>query len=167
MKPIRLLGRNLDVSHAMEDLALQPGLWGERTQRLETYAHSGISDIWVRYNPQLDLGLADANNEHDSEWLPASEFLPGVKGICYDIMRFVEGDRLGGVLITKIPPGGKVLRLLAVHLKSACHSRPFTDETRVVTTSRATRRPARFSAIKCGRWKNGLTRERAKASTSW
>ncbi|MEO7405350.1 MAG: endonuclease/exonuclease/phosphatase family protein, partial [Burkholderiales bacterium] len=36
--------------------------------------------------------------------------------------------RHGGDLTVR-PPGGKVLRLLAVHLKSACHSRPLTDET--------------------------------------
>lgn len=34
-----------------------------------------------------------------------------------------------GADLTVRPPGGKVVRLLAVHLKSACHSRPFTDET--------------------------------------
>lgn len=41
-------------------------------------------------------------------WYPGSAKLPAVRKTVYDVMRAVEGDMLGGVLITKIPPGGRV-----------------------------------------------------------
>jgi hypothetical protein len=40
-------------------------------------------------------------------WYPCADVLE-VKPLVYDLMRFVEGNRLGGVLITKIPAGKSV-----------------------------------------------------------
>lgn len=86
-------------------LALQrnPQLWDQHTTRTAdpTSPHHGLSDIWVRYGDNV----TDAEKPHDSVWYPAYRELPQVREIVFDLMRFVEGERLGGVLITRIPPG--------------------------------------------------------------
>ena len=44
------------------------------------------------------------DGSHESIWYPAADLLP-IKELCADLMRFVGGVRLGGVLITRIPAG--------------------------------------------------------------
>lgn len=76
--------------------------------------HAEMNDIWVRYNdinPFLAKGsLEGFEAEHDSIWYPVIEKLPAVKKVVFDLMSKVEGERLGGVLITKLPPGGHIAR---------------------------------------------------------
>lgn len=92
-------------------MALQrnPQMWDENPQRKEIYVHSDVSDIWVRYNPVENYtDMVSFNAEHDSQWYPSYYLLPQVRDIVFPLMHQVEGVRLGGVLITKIPPGGQV-----------------------------------------------------------
>lgn len=74
--------------------------------------HAEMTDIWVRYNdvrPYIAKGSLDGfDNEHDSIWYPVIEHLPSLKGVVFDLMRLVEGERIGGILITKLPPGGSI-----------------------------------------------------------
>lgn len=110
---IRRLWSGVDVSAAREQLFAHPELWNQHTVRTAQYAHSNISDIWVRYNPFHNYdpnngGLEAFNREHEAHWYPAVDACPAIKDVCLDVMRMVEGVRLGGVLITKIPPGGEV-----------------------------------------------------------
>jgi len=71
-----------------------------------------MEDIWVRFNdikPYEESGdFSGFVEEHDSVWYPAYYMLPEVKDIIFKIMRAVNGERLGGILITKLPPGGKI-----------------------------------------------------------
>lgn len=76
--------------------------------------HAGMTDLWVRYNDVRPYeasgdfkGFGDA---HDSIWYPIADSLPSLKPVVFDLMRIVEGERLGGILITKVPPGGRILR---------------------------------------------------------
>lgn len=46
--------------------------------------------------------------EHNSVWYPGSDKLPLLKSFIFEAMRYWECERLGGVLITRIPPGGEV-----------------------------------------------------------
>lgn len=76
--------------------------------------HAEMSDIWVRYNdinPFLEKGSLDGfEAEHDSIWYPVVKEIPAVKEVVFDLMSKVDGERLGGVLITKLPPGGHITR---------------------------------------------------------
>jgi len=47
-------------------------------------------------------GLVD---EHDSIWYPIINKLPEIKRIAFEIMHHVNGERLGGILISKLAPG--------------------------------------------------------------
>jgi hypothetical protein len=57
------------------------------------------------------------NDEHDSVWYE-SEITPLVKDISHKLMAHIHGERLGGILITKLPPYG----LIYPHSDSGWHA---------------------------------------------
>ena len=100
---IKLLAQGVHVAPFLWALQSQPELWNQHTTRTESPAspHHGLDDIWVRYG---DAGRAKDGAAHESHWYPCADAF-GIKPLVYDLMRQVEGDQLGGVLITRIPPG--------------------------------------------------------------
>lgn len=88
-------------------------LFGEYPFRgLPGSPHEQMTDIWVRFNdmePFLQRGSLDGlTDEHDSVWYDSANDLP-VKDLAFTLMHEVRGERLGGILITKLPPGGQIL----------------------------------------------------------
>lgn len=108
--PIRLIASNIDVSGLHKELLEHPELWDQHKQRTQMYAHSNVQDIWLRYNDfkNFDGDMAKFNEQHDSTWYHAIDSVPSAPEIIFNVMRFILGERLGGVLITKIPPGESV-----------------------------------------------------------
>ena len=81
-----------------------PSLWDTDTRRTSPTdsPHHGLSDIWVRYAaPEI----AHVDLPHQSVWYPCEKVLD-TKSIVMPLMAQVKGEQLGGVLITRIPPGG-------------------------------------------------------------
>lgn len=108
MTPIRSLGALFDVRELVAQIEATASVWNRYTTRLYA-AHSKVSDIWVRYNAWENFtDRATFNGPHESVWYPVVSDIPAVKPLVLDVMRCVEGERLGGVLITKIPPGEQV-----------------------------------------------------------
>ena len=107
--PIRLLPHTFDVSTLAGQLDASKA-WNRYNPRREQYVHRSIDDIWARYNPWRNFNgdLARFNEPHESEWYPEIEDIPSLKPVVFDVMRAVEGERLGGVLITRVHPGGRV-----------------------------------------------------------
>lgn len=108
MKNFHKISENIDVSGLLAELELNPQLWDANNQR-KTYAgtpHDRMSDIWVRYNSIEKVGgdLALMSREHIPVWYPAWKALPSLRKIVFDLMAEVDGEMLGGVLITRIPP---------------------------------------------------------------
>jgi len=107
------LNITLDVAALKGALTLMPEEFGKYPQRgeFEGSPHSEMKDIWVRYNnvePYLKSGdFSTFGDEHDSIWYDIADRLP-VKNLLFEIMKEVDGERLGGVLITKLSPGGKI-----------------------------------------------------------
>lgn len=103
--PIELIRGGFDVSELVKQLD-RPDVWNRYPVRLYG-PHSKLSDVWVRYN---DWGNYDPHNparfndEHESVWYPVHTDIPAVISLVFDVMRNIQGERLGGVLITKIPP---------------------------------------------------------------
>ena len=99
---IKLLASGINVTPMQEALAANPQLWDEHRARTEnpTSPHHGLSDIWARWAPP---GV-DGSQPHDAIWYPSADLLP-VRELAYPLMSALNGDRLGGVLITKIPAG--------------------------------------------------------------
>lgn len=103
MKKIELLRRGLPVAPIYWALQAHPELWNQHTERTEdpTSPHHGLDDIWARFGAPEDV---KRDGPHDSVWYPAADLL-GVKPLALDVLRDAGGSRLGGVLITRIPPG--------------------------------------------------------------
>lgn len=99
-----------DVSELAEFLS-DCDLWDKHPQRriAEGSPHSQMTDIWARYkNPGECIKTGDWSSfiePHESEWL---EDLPQVKEICKMLSIYLDGEALGGVLITKLPAGGAI-----------------------------------------------------------
>ncbi len=100
-------------------LVRQPELFGRNRERGDSYdsPHSEMKDIWVRYNDRNNV-VPGVDTEHDSVWYPEYYKLPELRPIVFWLMNHVQGERLGGVLITKIPPGGKI----APHIDRGWHA---------------------------------------------
>ena len=111
--PIYSLGVRLDVTSAVEQIEANPELWNQYTLRTERYGtpHNAVSDIWVRYNAFENLNgdpVSFTQMPHRSEWYPCVNDIPAVKRLAENVYKLVGGTELGGVLITRIPPGGEV-----------------------------------------------------------
>lgn len=106
---IQLLPHQFDVAPLVGQLEAHPDIWNQYRWRTEhpRSPHREIDDIWVRYNAVENLG-AHFNDPHEAVWYPVVEKIPGVKSLVSEVMDAVEGQKLGGVLITRIPAGKQV-----------------------------------------------------------
>lgn len=102
MTAIRLLTSGIRVDPLLWALREHPEFWDENTSRTEdpNSPHHELSDIWARFAAP---GV-DGSKKHESVWYPCADVLP-IKPITIPLMQFVQGQELGGVLITKIPAG--------------------------------------------------------------
>lgn len=114
MRNFQLLAQNIVVAPLLHAIQRQPELWDENKLRTThpQSPHTEVSDIWLRFNDLKSYqATGDAKNvidEHESFNYPALLKLPQVRPIIYDLMRFVEGERLGRVLITRMAPGKEI-----------------------------------------------------------
>lgn len=102
------LGENIQILPIMAALARQPELWNEDRLRktFEDSPHTQVDDILLRFGiigPEGKIG-------DDLEAVNRSPMikLPGVHKMLLDIMRLVDGSRLGRVIITKLEAGKKI-----------------------------------------------------------
>ena len=101
--PIRLLPHRFDVEQAQEQLA-NPEVWNLHDERRRAYVHAGVDDVWLRYGRDVQ----DMEAPHVSEWYPVVHELPALWSLVRRVCRAERATELGGVLITRIPPGGRV-----------------------------------------------------------
>ncbi|PTB28841.1 hypothetical protein C9I56_11160 [Paraburkholderia caribensis] len=106
------LASNINVRPLVERLDAHPELWDQFGFRKNGKGspHGGMSDIWVRYNdvkPYAERGdYAGFNDAHVPVWYPAYEVLRDeLDEVLFPVMTSVQGEMLGGVLITRIPAG--------------------------------------------------------------
>jgi hypothetical protein len=98
---IELVTSGINVVPMLWALQEHPELWDANNARTVgiTSPHFGTNDIWCRW---MKDGSLREDGSHESVWFPASAVLP-VRQLCYATMAQVGGERLGGVLITRIP----------------------------------------------------------------
>lgn len=123
-----LICRGIDVSGVAADLRAHPELWGQHRTRQDApnTPHAGTTDIWVRYNDAAPFERGEKpwsqfNDMHIPVWYPAWRALPHLHPLVWGLMTEVQGEMLGGILITKIPPGGTV----AAHVDRGWHVETF------------------------------------------
>lgn len=114
MTLFNLVAEGIDTAPVLEQLAANPQLWDQYTLRKTEVGspHGGMSDIWVRYNDiakfSQPIDRAAFNSEHMPIMYPAWHALPALRPIVLDLMARVGAVHLGAVLITRIPPGGRI-----------------------------------------------------------
>lgn len=122
MRHISLLPFTVDVAPLAAELEAHPEVWDQI--RLRTFhdksPHREISDIWCRYNDLQNFqgNLAKFNGPHTSVWYPVIEKLPSVINLSHEVLERTDGERLAGILITRVPPGAKVYP----HVDSGWHA---------------------------------------------
>lgn len=102
----------LDISKARKEMANNSHLFGEFNARKDAGPiHNQMDDIWLRYGDITQMivtgDYSDIAKEHDAVWLKG---LPECRKLCFKVMSMVDGERLGGVLITRLPAGGEILK---------------------------------------------------------
>lgn len=112
MKNFALIASGIDVSALREQVVGHPELWNAHKNRmaLPSNPFDGTDDIWVRYNDlaRAKPNLAGFTDEHVPVWYPAWDVLTALKPIIFDLMAKVQGEMLGGVLITRVPDGAEI-----------------------------------------------------------
>lgn len=108
------IAAGVDTMPLLLELHRQPHLWNRNDARLsENGPHYQTQDIWLRYKDETENkrsgSYADFGDPHDGVWYPAFYALPSARKIIFDLMRRVEGERLGGVLLYKVPAGKRIL----------------------------------------------------------
>jgi hypothetical protein len=123
MTPIWQIASGLDVATLREQIEQHPEIWNTHRQRTEQYGtpHDGVSDIWVRYRDwgEYTGDWQAFHDEHESRWYPAISKIPAAWSLARKVRRMVGLPILGGVLITKVPPGGQV----APHIDGGWHAK--------------------------------------------
>jgi len=121
MRNFLKIADGINVMPLLLELQRQPELWNQHRLRkdAEGTPHNEMDDIWLRYNDFATVAAdpAKVNDEHTSVWYPGYYALPALRPIIFGLMAEVQGEQLGGVLITRIPPGCKI----AEHVDAGWH----------------------------------------------
>lgn len=99
----------VDTTALVHALQTRPDLWNRNDLRRvypET-PHRECDDIWLRFQPE-GLTQEQIIDAHESVNYPAMSELPMVRPIIFGLMRQVDGERLGRVLITRLAPGKRI-----------------------------------------------------------
>lgn len=111
MRHFLKIAEAVDVMPLAIALQRQPELWNANTLRttFEGTPHGQVDDIWLRFNGNLERPLKELGDELETVDYPAMAALPMVRPVIFDLMRRVEGVRLGRVMITRVAPGKRIL----------------------------------------------------------
>jgi hypothetical protein len=124
MRHFQLIHAGLDVAPILAELDAAPELWDadpDRTTR-DASPHADSSDIWLRYFPRASLmSDADFNTPGLCEFYPAWHRLPSLHRVVWALMSTLQATELGGCLLTRLPPGGRILP----HVDDSWHARHF------------------------------------------
>jgi hypothetical protein len=108
----------VDVLPILHSLHLNPDLWDENDLRTThpDSPHQEVNDIWLRFNEIKDDPSA-VIDDHESICYQAWDHVPN--DVIFGLMARVKGLRLGRVIITRLPKGGKI----AAHVDGGDHAR--------------------------------------------
>ena len=98
----------VDIGLLLEQIQANPQLWNQNPERRNggDSPHAEMSDIWLRFRPKDELLEYEHYVEpHIPAWYPSRRLLTEVERISLDLMAHFRAVQLGGILITKIPPG--------------------------------------------------------------
>lgn len=112
MRNFLKIASNVPVMPLLHAVQRQPELWNQYNLRTHypNSPHLAADDIWLRFNDQKLWETDPEQVMKDPECVnyPAWYSLPQAHNIVFDLLRTVEGTRLGRVLITRLAPGAKI-----------------------------------------------------------
>lgn len=114
MRNFLKIADGFNVEPILFALLKKPELWDQRKMRKEVDGspHQAMQDIWIRYNDETEFkktgNYSGFHDMHYPVWYPAANEVPQVKAIALALMSKMNATHLGGILITKIPPGGRI-----------------------------------------------------------
>lgn len=111
MKLFKRIHEGLDVAPMLAELEAQPELWDAHPERRTAPGspHAGMRDIWVRARDYADVAVPNAfREEHAPVFYPAWRALPSIQPVVWSLMASTQTVQLGNVLLTRIPPGGRI-----------------------------------------------------------
>lgn len=115
------LGEGVDTGPVLMALARNPELWGAYSMRKQGESpHADMTDIWVRYRDVREFNgdVKAFNGQHFPVFYPAWYGIRELQTITFDLMHRFRATHLGGILITKIHPGG----VIKPHVDSSWHA---------------------------------------------
>ena len=101
----------INVAPALAQLDAHPELWDQHTERRDADAspHSEMSDIWLRYRARAELTEPARYVEPFAQsFYPAWYVLTALHPIVGLLTTQLVPEELGGILVTRIPPGGVI-----------------------------------------------------------
>ena len=123
MKNFLHITGGMDATALLLAIKKQPELWDQNHLRRTTDGtpHGGMQDIWVRFRVASEFDPSNPAafiEQHFPVFYPAWHALPQLRPIIFWMMTRAEATHLGGILITRIPPGQKI----ASHVDKGWHS---------------------------------------------
>lgn len=105
------LASGVDMVPVLLELSRAAHLWDRNPERrlYPGTPHAAMTDITVRYMPEEQLTLDARRLEHRNVFWPAWYELPSLRPMIFALMNRVACVELGSILITKLPPGGRIL----------------------------------------------------------
>ena len=113
MKNFYRVAQGVPVNNLMQQVMRQPSLWNENTFRttFPNTPHAEVDDIWLRFSdPAKCTTTTNVIGDDTPVWHPPAKALPAVKPIVQAVMATVDAYELGRLLITRLRPGGRILR---------------------------------------------------------
>lgn len=129
MSNFTLIAEGIEVAPLLEQIDDQPELWNHRPERrLGNSPHRESSDVWIRYASPEAMKQPDfMSMSHRSVWWPAYAKLPAITDLLMRLMDEIDEPlELGGILMTRIPPG---CRVYEHHDRGTWHSEYYTLKT--------------------------------------
>lgn len=101
---------SFDPFPLLHAIQLRNDLWNMHSLRTmyPQSPHHQAEDIWIRFNEINVENPLSAVNDKECVNYEGFHALPQVRPILFDLMRRVEGEQLGRVLITKLAPGKEI-----------------------------------------------------------
>lgn len=132
MKNFQQIANNIDPVPLLVALQRHHTLWQEDTY-LRDYPQGPFGDtesIMLRFPVKgvydTEAALQDhlsAYDQHECIWYPAFDKLPQARQLIFNLMGYLQGERLGRVMINKIRPGGRIAKHADTPAHAAYYSR--------------------------------------------
>jgi hypothetical protein len=109
------LAAGVNITPLLHQIYLHPELWNQNTLRTahEQSPHSQCDDILLRFQMRPDaadpvyrsVGIVD---DPECFWYPAWDVLSEAHRHIFDLCRTVSAERIGRIIISRLPPGGVI-----------------------------------------------------------